>query len=169
MGSIIPRQALRLNRALLIAAGIAFTSLAGPLPAAEPLAGRWLLTSQEVDGRKTEVDQLILRVSPKGEALEFAYSVPVNNIQFVSLRFSVRLDGTEGDVTNANGQKIGTVKVTKAGPSQYRIVLQGQGRPTASGTMTVSPDRRTLTSQSDSKVGSRSSITRMIQVFSRQQ
>lgn len=128
-----------------------------------------MLTAQEVGGQKTEIDELMLRVNPNGEALEFAYSVPVNNIQFVSLRFAVRLDGTEADVTNANGQKIGTVKVTKTSASQYKILLQGQGKPTASGTMTVSADGKTLTSQSDSKAGGQAAVTHMVQVFSRQQ
>lgn len=152
-----------------MAAAISVLLSAGQVRAAEPLLGRWLLTGQEVGGQKTEIDELMLRVTPAGQALEFAYSVPVNNIQFVSLRFSVRLDGTEGDVTNANGQKIGTVKMTKAGASQYKITLQGQGKPTASGTMTVSADGKTMTSQSDSKPGGQSSATHMVQVFSRQQ
>src|SRR5580658_10892551 len=100
---------------------LAIVLLAGPARAAEPLLGRWLLVSQEIGGQKTEVDELTLRVIPTGQTLEFAYSVPVNNIQFVSLRFAARPDGTEADVTNANGQKIGTVKVTRSGAAQYRI------------------------------------------------
>jgi hypothetical protein len=139
-----------------------------PLRAAEPVQGTWLLVSQEVGGQKTEVDQLTLRVTPAGQTIEFAYSVPVNKIQFVSLRFTARPDGTEADVTNANGKKIGTAKVTKAGPSQYRIVLQGQNKPTASGTMTVSSDGKTLTSESESMQPGQTTVTRMVQVFSRQ-
>lgn len=138
------------------------------LQAAEPLQGRWLLVSQEIGGQKTGIDELTLRVNPAGQTLEFAYSVPVNNIQFVSLRFAARPDGTEADVTNANGQKIGTVKVTKSAASQYRIVLQGQNKPTASGTMTVSPDGKTLTSESESKQPGQSAVTHMVQIFSRQ-
>jgi hypothetical protein len=71
-------------------------------------------------------------------------------------------------VTNANGQKIGTAKVTKASASQYRIVIQGQNKPTASGTMTVSADGKTLTWESESKPPGQSAVTRMIQIFSRQ-
>src|SRR5271165_5267680 len=117
-----------------------------PLRAAEPLQGRWLLVGQEIGGQKTAVDELTLRVVPAGKTLEFAYSVPVNNIQFVSLRFAVLPDGTEAEVTNANGKKIGTVKVTRVGASQYRMVLQGQNKPTATGTITVSADGMKLTS-----------------------
>jgi hypothetical protein len=124
--------------------------------------------SQEIGGQKTEVDELTLRVVPAGQTIEFAYSVPVNNIQFVSLRFVARPDGTEAEVTNANGQKIGTVKVTRSGASQYRVVLQGQNKPTASGTMTVSADGKTLTSESESKQPGQSAVTRMVQVFARQ-
>ena len=148
--------------------GLVIMLSAGSARAAEPLLGRWLLVSQEVGGQKTEVDELTLRVIPTGQTLEFAYSVPVNNIQFVSLRFAARPDGTEADVTNANGKKVGTVKVTKSGAAQYKIVLQGQNKPTASGTMTVSADGKTLTSESESKQPGQSAVTRMVQVFARQ-
>jgi hypothetical protein len=136
--------------------------------AAEPLVGRWVLISQEVAGQKATADDLTLRINPAGKALEFAWSVPVNNIQFVSLRFSVRLDGTEADVTNGNSQKIGTVKVTKAGASAYRIMIGGPNRPTASGTMTVSADGKTLKSESDATPRGRSAPVHTVQVFSRQ-
>ena len=106
------------------------------MQAAEPLAGRWLLVSQVVGNRKMPTDALMLRVNPAGKAFDFAYSVPVNDVQFVSLKFSVRLDGTETDVLNAKGQKIGTVTLTKAGAAQYRIILQGQNP------IRARPDRR---------------------------
>jgi hypothetical protein len=150
------------------AAGLVIMLSATPLRAAEPLPGRWLLTSQEIGGQKTPVDELTLRIVMRGQMFEFGYSVPVNNIQFVSLRFAARPDGTEANVTNANGQKIGTAKVTKASVSQYRIVIQGQNKPTASGTMTVSPDGKTLRWESESKQPGQSAVTRMVQIFSRQ-
>ena len=150
-------------------AGLVLMMLSAALArAAEPLQGRWLLVGQEIAGQKSEVDELTLRVIPSGQTLEFAYSVPVNNIQFVSLRFKVRPDGTEADVTNANGKKVGTVKVTKSGALQYKVVLQGENKPTASGTMTVSADGKTLTSESESKQPGQSAVTRMVQVFARQ-
>jgi len=148
---------------------LATTLLAASLQAAEPIEGRWLLQSQEIGGQKTEIDQLTLRVVPKDKMLEFAYSVPVNDIQFVSLRFSAPPNGTPADVTDANGKKVGTVKVTKATATQYKIVLEGPNRPTATGSMTVSADGKTLTSQSDSKPPGQASPTHMVQIFARQQ
>ena len=139
-----------------------------PAFAAEPLVGRWLLSSQEVGGQKMTASDLTLRVNSAGQGLEFAYSVPVNHVQFVSLHFSARLDGTEADMTNGNGQKIGTVKVVKSGASAYRIVIAGPNRPTASGTMTVSADGKTLKSESDSMPSGRSAPVHTVQVFSRQ-
>ena|SRR5580692_10049121 len=149
-------------------AGLAIVLSVAPARAAEPLLGRWLLVSQQIDGQKTAVDELTLRIVMRGQTLEFGYSVPVNNIQFVSLRFAARPDGSEAEVTNANGQKMGTVKVTKVSPLQYKILLQGKDRPLAPGTMTVSADHKTLTSESESKRPGQASATRMVQIFSRQ-
>jgi len=139
-----------------------------PIQAAEPLSGRWLLVSQEIGGQKKPAEELMLRINPAGKAFEFAYSVPVNDIQFVSLKFSVRLDGSEADVLNANGQKIGIVKLTKSGASQYKIILQGQNRPTASGTMTISADSKTLRSESDSSGPGQAGVIHTVQIFARQ-
>jgi hypothetical protein len=131
--------------------------------AAEPLLGTWKLTSQVVGGQKTDFDPLILRIYKSGDALEFAYSVPVNGIFFVSTTFSsVHLDGSESDVRDARGKKVGTVKVTKAGSSEYQAIIQGPNRPTARSKLTISADGRTLTSESGG--GSTSAV----QVFSRQ-
>lgn len=74
---------------------------------------------------------------------------PVNNMFFVSTTFtSVHLDGSESDVNDARDQKVGTVKIAKPGPSEYRAVLQGSTRPTASSKLTISPYGKTLTSES---------------------
>jgi hypothetical protein len=148
---------------------IAIVALAAaPLHAADPIVGRWLLTSQTVGGQKTPIDELTLRINASGAALEFAYSVPVRDIQFVSLRFTAKPDGTAADVTDANGKKVGTVKVTRASATQYKVVLEGSGRPTANGAMTVSADGKTLTSQSDSTPPGQNAVTHMVQVFARQ-
>jgi hypothetical protein len=155
-------------RAIIQAAGLFLFLSALPVWAAEPILGRWLLVSQALDGQKSKVDELTLRIVMRGQTLEFGYSVPVNNIQFVSLRFAVHPDGSEGDVTNANGQKMGTVKVTKVSPLQYKILLQGKDRPLAPGTMTVSADHKTLTSESESKRPGQTTVTRLVQIFARQ-
>lgn len=153
-------------KAFVRAISLAFMIAALQLWAAEPLVGRWLLQSQEVGGQKTEQDPLTLRIIQKGNAYEFAYSVPVNNIQFVSMSFSPRLDGAESDVKDSQGNKIGTVKVTKSGAALYKVILQGPNRPTAVGTMAVSSDGKTLTCESDANIRGQSVHTR--QIFSRQ-
>src|ERR1700739_3851157 len=122
-----------MTKAFVPAAILMFLSAAEAW-SAEPLAGRWLLKSQEVGGNQTDADPLTLRITQKGNTFEFAYSLPVNNIQFVSMSFRARLDGTEAEVKNSQGTKIGTVKVTKAAGSLYKVVLQGENRPTAVGT-----------------------------------
>jgi hypothetical protein len=97
-----------------------------------------------------------LRVSQSGDKLAFAFSVPVNNIDFVSMSYTVRLDGTEADVKNAQGEKIGIIKITPAGASQYVLTIKGANRPESSGKLTVSPDGKTLTSESESQQAGRS-------------
>src|ERR1700736_6399387 len=120
--------------------------------AAEPLVGRWLLKSQDVGGQQTAADPLTLRIVQRGNTFEFGYSVPVNNIQFVSMSFASHLDGTEADGKNSQGNKIGTVKINKAGGSRYKVGLEGPNRPSSVGTMTVSADGKTLTSDSEANV-----------------
>ena len=93
--------------------------------------------------------------------------IPVNGIQFVSMRFTSRLDGSEGEVKNAKGNKIGTVKVSKAGASEYTVLLQGENRPTATGKLKVSGDGKTLTSESDAKTQQQEN-RHTVQVFARQ-
>ena len=133
--------------------------------AAEPLLGTWRLTSQEVGGQTINPEPLTLRITQSGPALEFAYSVPVNNINFVSNRYVSRLDGTAADVKDVQGTKIGTIKITRTAPLQYSVIMQGQNRPSVSGKMTVSADGKTLTSESDANVPGRGSV-HTVQVFS---
>jgi hypothetical protein len=135
--------------------------------AAEPLVGRWLLKSQEVGGQSTDTDPLTLRIVQRGAAFEFGYSIPVNDIQFVSMSFASHLDGAEADVKNSQGNKIGTVKVSKAGGSLYKVILEGPNRPSATGTMAVSADGKTLTSDSEANVPGKGP-TRTHQVFARE-
>jgi len=148
-------------------AGLIFLLATTQAWAAEPLVGMWRLVSQEVGGQKMDAEALTLRIIQTGSNLEFAYSLPVNNIQFVSMRFTTRLDGSEGEVKNAQGNKIGTVKLSKADASDYRVTLQGDNRPTANGSMKLSPDGKTLTCESDSKTPQQEN-KHTVQVFSRQ-
>lgn len=137
------------------------------LQAADPLVGSWLLKSQQVSGQERQSRPLLLRIAQSGESLDFEYSVPTNQKQEVTLRFTARLDGSASDVKNSAGTKIGTAKVTRAGPARYRVMLEGPRRPTSSGTLTISTDGRTLTSESDT-VGSDGSKIHTVQVFQRQ-
>lgn len=114
-----------------------------------PLVGTWRLDSQEVNGRKTNSEALTLKVTQSGEKLDFSFSVPVNNVYFVSMSYAVKPDGSDADVKNANGEKIGTVQIAPAGPLQYKVTLKGANRPDSSGRLTVSADGKTLTSEQD--------------------
>ena len=136
--------------------------------APEPLLGTWRLDSQEVNGQKSNSEPLTLKISQSGDKLEFAFSVPVNNVYFVSMSYAVKLDGSEADVKNANGEKVGTVQMMPAGPSQYKITLKGPNRPDSSGKLIVSADGKTLTSEQDTVQGGPSArSTHSKQLFSR--
>lgn len=135
--------------------------------AAEPLAGKWLLKTQEVAGQKTDPNPLVLAITASGPSLDFAYLVTVNDTQVISLKFSSHLDGTEAEITGVDGSKIGTAKVAKDGAARYKVLLEGPNRPPASGSMTVSPDGKTLTSESDVKTPS-GAMVHTVQVFARE-
>jgi hypothetical protein len=141
--------------------------LIAPVRAAEPISGKWLLKSQQVNGRETASRPLTLNVTQKGDLLEFEYSVPSNQKQEVSLRFGGRLDGSPADVTNSEGRKIGTARITRGGVSEYLLTLEGPNRPTSSGKMTVSPAGRTLISESDA-TGRGGDKLHTVQTFERQ-
>ncbi len=135
--------------------------------AAEPLIGTWTLSSQMVNGQKVDGESMTLRIYPVGDGLEFAYSMPVNGIHLVSLKFtSVHLDGTAGSVQDVRGNKMGTVKVTKVAPLEYKAVIEGPNRPKATGKMSISQDNKTLTSESDTAESGKG-LSHAVQVFSR--
>jgi hypothetical protein len=128
------------------------------LPAAvyaapEPLIGTWRLDSQEVNGQKSNAEPLTLKVSESGDKLAFAFSVPVNNVYFVSMTYTVKLDGSEAEVKNSRGEKIGTIQMTSGGPSQYKFTLKGPNRPDSFGKLTVSSDGKTMSSETDTVQG----------------
>jgi hypothetical protein len=151
---------------VLSAAVVLFTSAAYAAP--EPLIGTWRLDSQEVNGQKSNAEPLTLKVSQSGDKLAFAFSVPVNNVYFVSMTYTVKLDGSEADVKNAQGEKVGTIQITPGGPSQYKLILKGPNRPDSSGKLTVSPDGKTLASESDTvQAGGSGRSIHSKQLFSR--
>jgi len=153
-----------MRAATVVAALLALASIAGA-ETAEPFVGIWQLDSQQIDGQKRESDRLTLRISPDGDKFAFAFAVPVNNIDFVSMTYTTRLDGTEADVKNAQGVKVGTIQITAAGHGHYKLILKGANRPESSGQLTVSPDGKTLTSESEASHDGHS--YRLVQLFSR--
>ena len=138
----------------MLRTSVAVLLLVGALPAwaAEPIIGTWKMTKQEVNGQAVQGDALILRVRDLNNQVEFAYSTPINDVYFVGTKFTVKLDGSPGDVTDSKGNKVGAVKISKSGNSAYKITLTGANRPAATGTMTVSADGKTLVSESDATV-----------------
>jgi hypothetical protein len=136
---------------LLCAATILLATAAFAAP--DPLLGTWRLDSQEVNGQKTNSEPLTLKVTQAGDKLAFAFSVPVNDVYFVSMTYTVKLDGSEADVKNAKGDKVGTIEMSPGGPSQYKLILKGPNRPDSAGKLTVSPDGKTLISETDTTQG----------------
>ena len=120
-----------MRHALVLAAAMVLLTPA-VYAAPEPLIGTWRLESQEVNGQKSNAEPLTLKVSQDGDKLAFAFSVPVNNVYFVSMTYTVKLDGSEADVKNSQGEKMGTIQVTVSGPSQYKLILKGPMRPPTS-------------------------------------
>ena len=151
-----------MRRALALAAILAYSLAAAP---PEPLAGTWRLERQEINGEVTKSEPLSLKITQEGDRLAFAFSVPVNDIYFVSMSYTLRLDGTAADVKNGRGEKIGSIEMKSDGPSQYKLVLKGPNRPDSSGRLTVAADGKSLTSEAESMQGGRT--VRSKQVFLR--
>ena len=157
-----------MRRALVLSAALILLTVGAVCAAPEPLIGTWRLESQEVNGQKSNAEPLTLKVSQYGDKLAFAFSVPVNNVYFVSTTYTVKLDGSEADVKNSQGEKMGTVQITVSGPSQYKLILKGPNRPDSSGKLTVSLDGKTLNSEQDTVPGGPSGRSmHSKQIFSR--
>jgi hypothetical protein len=144
------------KRTLALTVAIALSALAPVLSAADPLVGTWRLKQQEVNGQRGDVDPMALQVAQTGDRFSFAFSVPLNEIYFVTLTYVVRLDGSEADIKDANGQKIGTIQMMRGGDRQYKLVMKGPNRPDSQGTLTISADGKMLVSESDASQGGRS-------------
>ena len=154
-----------MRRAVLKSAALTLLALIASGWAAEPLIGTWQLDHQELNGRKKETEPLTLRISADGDKYAFAFAVLVNNIDFVSMSYTAKLDGTEAEVKNAQGVKVGTIQITTLRPSHYKLLLKGENRPETTGILTVSADGKTLTSETDTSMADRSA--HLVQSFSR--
>ena len=154
-----------MTRAVLLSAALVSLALTASAWAAEPLVGIWRLDHQELNGQAKDIEPLTLRISPDGDKFLFAFAVPVNNIDFVSMTYTSKLDGTEAEVKNAQRVKVGTIQIIRPKPSQYKFVLKGDHGRESSGSLTVSTDGKTLTSESDSTQGGQTA--HLVQSFSR--
>jgi hypothetical protein len=153
---------------MVLSAGLVLLALKAVSAAPEPLVGTWRLDSQEVNGQKSNAEPLTLKITQAGDKLAFAFSVPVNDVYFVSMTYSVKLDGSEADVKNAKGDKVGTIQMNPIGPSQYKLILKGPNRPDSSGKLMVSSDGKTLTSEQDTaQAGAGGRSIHSKQLFSR--
>jgi hypothetical protein len=150
----------------LFVAGLIFCLASAAAQAAEPIAGVWRMTKQEVSGREANSNPLLLRVTQTGERLEFGYSVIVDRAPVVMLSFSASLDGAECQVKDKGGDVVGSAKFKKTGPSEYTLAVRPAGRPASIGTMVVSADGKTLTSESDTDDAKQGKI-HAVQVFTR--
>jgi hypothetical protein len=152
----VDHNGLDMTRILALATAICLYALTVSLSAADPLIGTWRLQQQEVNGQKGEPDPMALQVSQSGDKFTFAFSVPINEIYFVTLSYTLRLDGSQADIKDANGQKIGTIQMTRGGAGQYKLVMKGASRPDSQGTLTISADGKALVSESDASQAGRS-------------
>jgi len=143
------------RQTVAVAAAIVFQAAILHAWSDEPLVGTWRLERQELNGENANFEPLTLKISQMGNRLTFAFSVPVNQIYFVSMSYTLRLDGTEADVKDAQGRKIGTIQMT-GGTSQYKLIMKGPDRQDSTGKLTVSSDGKMLTSESETVQAGRS-------------
>ena len=151
----------------VLTAIIALQATAVPLQAAEALVGIWRLEHQEINGQASEIDPIAFQVSEARDAFSFVFSVPIQEIYVVTLRYTVRLNGSVADVTTGDGDKIGTIQMTRTGAGKYTLIMKGSNRPDSRGTLTVSADGKTLISESDATQSGRTVHSK--QTFSRYQ
>ena len=110
-------------RAIVLSIGL--SAGASPLWAAEPLVGLWRLQRQEINGTATEFDPLALQISQNGDRLRFAFSVPMPDIYFVTITYTLRLDGSSADIIDGNNQKVGTIQMTAQRSAPVRTHDEG--------------------------------------------
>lgn len=159
-----------MKRTLILGALIALTALQAStvsLGAAEALVGIWRLERQEINGQSSDIDPIAFQVSQARDTFSFVFSVPIHEIYVVTLRYTVRLDGSVADVQSGDGEKIGTIQMTRTAAGQYSLVMKGSSRPDSRGTLTVSADGKTLISESDATQSGRTIHSK--QTFSRYQ
>jgi hypothetical protein len=145
-----------MKRAAALVLSIGLQTLASPSWAAEPLVGLWRLQQQEINGQATSVEPMALQISESGNELTFAFSVPLPEIYFVTVTYTLRLDGSTADIVDGSGQKVGTIRMIRSSTRQYNMTMTGPGKPDSQGKLTISADGRTLVSESEATQSGRS-------------
>ena len=134
--------------------------------AAEPLVGTWLMTGQKSSAGKMATIPLTLTVTESGGNLQFAYSMQGGKL--ITMAFAAHLDGTEVDVKDGTGQKIGSVIVRTVGAGSYDLTLKSPGKASSPGKLAVSKDGKTLTAESTLQMPKDTKLTTITQEFTRQ-
>jgi len=88
-------------------------------------------------------------------------------VYFVTTTYTLRLDGSSAGIIDGNGQKIGTIQMTRSAAGVYQLTMKGPNRPDAQGTLTVSVDGKTLISESDATAPQSGRSTHSKQIFAR--
>ena len=91
--------------------------------------------------------------------------MPLPDIYFVTISYTLRLDGSGADIMDGNSQKVGTIQMTRSGPGQYQLTMKGPNKPETQGKISISADGKTLTSESDATQSGRTVHSK--QVFTR--
>jgi len=154
------------RRAATLALVLVLRAALGYAYVPDPLVGTWRLQRQEINGEANQAPPLQLSVYQIRDSLSFAFAAMVNDAYVTTMGYRVLLDGTEADVKNAKGEKVGTVKMTIPAPSVYAITMGRPDRPSTSGKLTLSADGNTLTSATDTPQGDRT--IHLLQVYVRQ-
>ncbi|HQZ38004.1 MAG TPA: hypothetical protein PLH72_03100 [Vicinamibacterales bacterium] len=140
---------------LALGLSIGLQTLASPAWAAEPLVGLWRLQLQEINGQESTAEPMALQISQAGDKLTLAFSVPMPDVYFVTMTYTLRLDGSSADIVNGNGQTIGNIQMVRGGAGQYKLTMKGPNMPEGQVTLTVSADGQTLISESDATLSGR--------------
>src|SRR5262249_9214321 len=119
-----------------VTAIVTLSALAPPLRAAEGLVGIWRLERQEINGQPGDTDPLALKVSQSGDTFSFTFSVLINEIYVVSLKYTARVDGSPADIKTGSDDKVGTVQMTRSGANQFTFIMKGPNRPDSRGELT---------------------------------
>ena len=123
---------------LALGLSIGLQTLASPAWAAEPLVGLWRLQLQEINGQESTAEPMALQISQAGDKLTLAFSVPMPDVYFVTMTYTLRLDGSSADIVNGNGQTIGNIQMVRGGAGQYKLTMKGPNMPEGQVTLTVS-------------------------------